>query len=336
MTDIDIKELTISPSGISAFEKSPSAFIRYKEGEKEYSKAMNFGTAFHCYLLRQRDFVNEYIISDIPPMDGMMGEFIRTFFDLFSEAEDNNFEGWNKEKAYDIAYAASGFKTKKETVIKNFENEEGDEKKAVNMKYFDILRENKGKFILTSQEYELILEMKAKIFDHKVASKLFIDDHSRNCEYLNEFDYEWDYKGGIVRMHGIFDRVIIDHDAKAIILVDLKTSQYASKASFEVSAAKYRYDRQMAVYRSGLFNYLYEKDMENYEIFSYIVVSQKAKGNDCAVYSISREDLRVATKSYTDLVEDMIWHIDEDKWDYPREYYEGEGIIELCLNEKKG
>ena len=31
----------------------------------------------------------------------------------------------------------------------------------------------------------------------------------------------------------------------------------------------------------------------------------------------------------------MEWHFDNDKWDYPKEYYDNDGIITLTLNEKK-
>ena len=174
---------TVSPSGLNAFRFSPNGFIRYKEREDERTeKYFDFGSAFHTYILEKKEFTNRYVISDTPPMEGMMGDFIRAFFTEFSNAEDNNFEGFNKDKSYKIAYAASGFKLKIEKVIENFENEDGDEKKAVNINYFNLLRDNRGKGVLTSKEYESIILMSSRILDHKVASKLFIDDHNRNCE----------------------------------------------------------------------------------------------------------------------------------------------------------
>lgn len=328
---------TISPSGLSAFRFSPSSFIRYKEREEKESsvKSYVFGSAFHTYILENDKFNERYVINDASPMEGMMGEFIRAFFNEFSEAEDNNFEGFNKDKAYKMAYAASGFKTKIETVIKNFENEDKDERKVANMNYFNFLRENKGKDVITSKEHEDILFMNSKIQEHKVASKLFIDDHSRNTQYLNEFDHQWKIEGFKFNFHGVMDRVVIDHDAKTVILVDLKTCKYSNKDAFSESCIKYNYDIQIAFYRLGLLNFMKENHISDYKIFSYIVACQKSQGYDCAVYSISDNDIIKSNLRINEELKELSWHFENSIWDYPKSYYEGNGIIDLDLCHEK-
>jgi hypothetical protein len=328
------KEYTISPSGLNAFRISPAAFIRYKEKlDKSEGKHFEIGTAFHCYLLQPELFNDNYVVSDTPPMEGMMGDFIRSFFELFSDAENNNFENWRKEVAYKLAYATSGFKTKIETVIKQFENEDDEEKHRKNMNYFNLLRDNKGKIILTSKDLELFLEMRTKVFDHKVASRLFMDDGDRDCEYLNEFEYNW--TNGKFNMHGILDRVVIDHEAKTAVLIDLKTARYSDKKSFLNSYEKYRYYAQITFYRQGVLAYLEEKGLTDYKIFSYIVVCQKGYGSDCSVFSLADSDIIRGAQEIIQDLSDISYHFDNDNWEYSKEYYEGNGIIELDLNEKE-
>ena len=151
-------------------------------------------------------------------------------------------------------------------------------------------------------------------------------------KYLNEFDYEWKTKK--FRAHGIMDRVIIDHDCKTVILVDLKSSKYAAEKSFTKTCKMYDYDLQLSFYRLGMLKYMEEKDMKDYKLISYIVASQKTLDHDCVVYSIKDEDIIKASIIIMKDLDDLSWHFESDNWDYPKSYYEGNGIVELNLNEK--
>lgn len=57
-------EKNLSYSSLSAFKKSPTAFIDYQLGIKEETDAMIYGSMVHCLVLEPDDFENRYFCLD--------------------------------------------------------------------------------------------------------------------------------------------------------------------------------------------------------------------------------------------------------------------------------
>lgn len=63
ISDLMIGKSKLSYSSLSAFKKSPRAFIDYKMGLKEQTDAMLYGQMVHCLVLEPEDFDNRYAIA---------------------------------------------------------------------------------------------------------------------------------------------------------------------------------------------------------------------------------------------------------------------------------
>lgn len=68
METIDIqilnRDVRLSYSSLKSFLKSPEHFIAYKKIPFVDTDATIFGNAFHCYVLRNKDFEKEYLVFD--------------------------------------------------------------------------------------------------------------------------------------------------------------------------------------------------------------------------------------------------------------------------------
>jgi hypothetical protein len=53
----------ISHSGIVKLLKSPEHYLQYKNGEDESTPAMEFGSAFHAFILEPEIFAKEYVLA---------------------------------------------------------------------------------------------------------------------------------------------------------------------------------------------------------------------------------------------------------------------------------
>lgn len=57
-------ESHLSYSSLSAFKKSPRAFIDYKLGIKEETEAMIYGSLLHCFVLEPGEFEKRYMVIE--------------------------------------------------------------------------------------------------------------------------------------------------------------------------------------------------------------------------------------------------------------------------------
>jgi hypothetical protein len=177
------------------------------------------------------------------------------------------------------------------------------------------------------------------------ASKLFVSLTSY-IEYLSKTkifkDVIWEHpnillNGSKMVLKSIIDRLIIDHNKKVIQLVDLKTS--SSLHEFGDSYKKWGYHRQMAFYWAGLDYYFKEmfpdKDINEYTKETYIVAYQTPNnyGKDypirCKVFPLEDLDpdfLKRGTDEIEELLSEIKWHMEENKWEHSRSYYNNNGL----------
>ncbi|HMT01839.1 MAG TPA: PD-(D/E)XK nuclease-like domain-containing protein [Burkholderiales bacterium] len=142
------------------------------------------------------------------------------------------------------------------------------------------------------------------------------------------------------------DWAIIDHEKKTITPGDLKTTG-DSTANFRHSALRYRYDIQAAWYVLGL-QYCYP----GYTIypFKFLVESSDLKKiGSPLIYVCTDEDLAIGKyganrnprtemytegtpiKGYTQLLGELIWHRNNNLWDYSFEEYMNKKSVPLNI-----
>tara|TARA_R110002020_G_scaffold235_11_gene1325 strand:- start:16905 stop:17939 length:1035 start_codon:yes stop_codon:yes gene_type:complete len=328
----------LSHSSLSALKVSPQYFVKYKNKElNKSSKGFDLGTAIHCYILEQKHFSERYIVADIPVIGGMMGKFIEAIVEneafvtttIYDNTEDtpSEFVISSIDALYEDCYKIAGFKTPLAGVIKKLEKEE-------NQNYLDFLRKGKGKLALSEEDYETIQQCAVSVSTHAVAGNVCNTSEHNNAEAEKEIS--WTYKDYPYIIKSIIDNLILDEEKKLVTIVDLKTTA-KSVYNFMGAYSSYGYYRQIAIYKLAV-TWLLEKlgqDPLEYDIKSYIVTVQTTGLCECVVYEPNNLDLSLAIDEFENLLDRFKWHQDHDRWDYPVEYYNNNGVIKIKLSDDK-
>lgn len=211
--------------------------------------------------------------------------------------------------------------------------------------YFDLLIKGKDKTLITNTEYSnavtCMMALKSDPFTSIYCNKKMVP---KTIEFIDKFIVEFEYEG--VEIKGELDRIIIDHDKKAIIPTDFKSTGkdiIKGKTAFKNDFWLYRYDIQAATYTLGLSKHPFIMDLieKGYvlESFRYIVVEKHLKNNPM-IFKITSETLLIGLVggelSNGRVMEGLSQAISRYKfatqnkaWDYPMEYYQNNGFILL-------
>lgn len=322
---------TISHSGLSALERGVRTYRSYKAREDTSTKGMNLGSAIHCKLLEPDKFQDRYLISSFEIPSGKNAEFVKTLYGT-QKVSTSLFE----EMKYDEEWVSNAFNVSglKGTAQKTWDSFRSDTDTAKKLqKYWDFLEESGDKMQLALSDSETISRCEKSIEAHKKASELILG-YGLSDTY-EELDIVWKHPLFNFKMRSIIDRLIIDKENRTIIVVDLKTTA-KNVHSFKVAYGMYRYYRQIPLYIDAAWWYcthILKMDLTGWNIEGYIVAVQTTGHNECAVYDPTTIDKTQGTAENLKLLELMEWHFDNDKWDYPKEYYLGNGILSIQLDE---
>lgn len=325
----------ISYSMLSGVDKTPASLINT---EKLETTALTYGSAVDTYVFdgeeafKKRFTVNtgespswkvEQIIADIIKTirlgneEGLLTGNLDDYDELIlvtANAHDYG-KGW-----------------KAETVARKIKDEGGRD-------LFNFTRDNQGKQILTSEQYENVLNSANTLFSHDFSRKWITADNEDE-EVVYQFPIIWNYQGKPCK--SLFDIIKIDHKEKVIYPVDLKTTG-DHVLGFPFNFIKWKYYLQAAFYTDALKYYKLEnKDLFTYriDVFRFLIISSN-NALKPLVYETTIKDLHVGkyggnlkynnepVRGYTQLIEDMQWHMDNQLFDYPREVYDKQGILTL-------
>ena len=290
----------ISNSDLGELKLSPRRFLMRKQQEMQSkSGAMQLGTLIHMFTLEPEKF----IMADIEPVSGKMGEYIKAYFELEKS-------GIPEDKIPETAYAAAQYKeshTKPATVLKSFKN------KPENIAFYNFLKEADGKIALNQKDKQIIEGCLMSLKGHVVSNKLlFVEDES--VETFSEKELYFEQEG--VKCKSKADRLIVDHKAKTVKLIDLKTTSnqvYGECISlgtktgillrdwhvtgFMYSCLQYSYHRQLAFYENAV-----KAEYPGYEVESFIVAVDTKGSYDCAVFQLPAEWLESGQKEIKSLL----------------------------------
>ena len=76
------------------------------------------------------------------------------------------------------------------------------------------------------------------------------------------------------------------------------------------------------------------EDAQLYKIIPYIVVVQTKDNFETAVYSPDIDSVKIAKGEVETLLDEMKWHFENNLWDFPRAYYEGDGSLIVGLKKE--
>jgi len=315
----------VSSSSLKYLEEDPTKFKQFIEGELEQEETsyLSFGRLVHLYLLERQAFLDQVRVLDYTtPKSPQQKQFFEDLKLMCS---------WKKStldtcliEAYRNNYAT---KEKDDTVLSKAQNL-ADTFTA----YDKYLTLSETKHVITPKILDKLEAIQEGVRAHKKANELLISKPNvmDDIVHLAETPIIWDF--GKTKCKSLLDKVIVDRDNKTITIVDLKTTSNLN--AFKDSFNKYRYDRQLAFYRTAILHghdrrFIEDRDDINDYTIVCKIVAVDTINHRVKVFNVSEETLLTATDEIKDLLERADWHIKENKWDYTKEYYEGDGTEEL-------
>jgi len=337
--DLEKRFSGISASSLGAFQISPKYFKNYidRKLDEDTPKYFELGTQLHMFLLEPNKFKENYTFLEFTKP---RGENQNLYCEAIADSILNG-KKINKDiliSVYKSTYATAAKKSDDKVLV-----ESKKLYKSLN-KYIDyLITRDKFKEILNYQTLKYLREADYATKQHILAKQLMFDNNDfiddPDIYIANEKRILWEHPTIKVNNKKIvcksfIDRLIIDHKNKVIKLIDLKTS--SNLHEFEDKFELYKYYRQMAFYWMAIA-YLFKTELSNkydikeYSFETYIVALQtpnlyKDYPTLCKVFSVSEKSLEKGYQEINDLLNEIKWHIEENKWEHSKSYYNNNGL----------
>ena len=310
----------ISNSNIGWFiKKGPKYLKEMLNNEREGLKLpqLEKGTMIHEYILQPEEFWKDYIILDFEvPKVKQQKDFCEAYASSLELLEDDK-----KLQAYRSSYT----NTKSSQIALKEASELCEKYKN----YIEYLKQHDTKKVISFADLNLLKNIKKNLEEHKKANELLYN-FPNTFEVHNEFHINWEYPRAFedkeLSCKSLLDRVMIDHENKKIILIDLKTT--ADVYNFQHSVEEFDYYRQLAYYWTAIAWYFKNElfiDIDEYEGETYIIAIQSYDNNEIRVFKIDEAELSNRLKTIDDAIKRIAWHKNNNLWEHTKEYYEGNG-----------
>lgn len=284
------------------------------------------GTMIHMYILQKEDFWKEYQLQTFDiPSSKQQKDLCEAYIRLF-----NKDPFLPKEEIALTSYKSAYSNQKSDTI-------QLEESLAVLDKYEEYIdyAKNINKKILISQyELQMLKTIEANVKNHKFANALLYNIPI-TTEAHNEFHINWDYTGTDKSINipckSLIDRCMIDHVTKTITLIDIKTTMDVYK--FKHSVEEFDYNRQLAFYTMAITWYMTKVkniDISEYDLKIYIIAIQNNGKHEVRVFDMLNEKTLLDNKTIiVNALNEIAYHINTNRWDHTKAYYENNGCEEL-------
>jgi len=314
----------ISNSDLGELKVSPRRFMMRKQHEVNTKKsaAMELGSLIHGFALEP----DKYIMADIAPVTGKMGEYIKAYFQLEKV-------GTPEDRLSSMAYEMAGYKpshSKPETILKSFKTKEE------NIAFYNFLKEADTKIPLAPKDRQIIEGCLTSLKGHVVSNKLLFSEpmENENIEAFNEREVYFTQHD--VECKSKLDRVIVNHDTKTVTIADIKTTstqvygeckKLKSKTGllfrdwhttgFLFNCLQYGYYRQLAFYMNAAI-----AEYPDYSVEAFIVAVDTKGSYDVAVYQLPEEWIKEGNKEIKTLLSELNHYKETNNWNVKKGYEE--------------
>ena len=309
------REKRISNSSLKYFELSPLTFKKFldSEIEQEEKSYLTKGKQIHMAILEPKEFRKNYThVTFETPNSAQQKQFCEDYIinDNLILSYRNNYKTTAKdEKVLELA----------------------TELKDKLSKYIEYLQKRKMfKDILSDTDWERIKNLKENCKLHKKANELLFSDELDTRESYNELVIFWDHPLHNIPCKSMIDRLVIDHENKKVMLIDLKTAN--TFKGFKERCNEFSYFRQMTFYWYAITWYflnVLNKEISEYKKETYIVALKTVDDPEVKVFKINEQYLKDGEVELNSIFIDLEWHWKNDKWEYTRTYYIGDGDEKL-------
>jgi len=276
--------------------------------EKEESSALSFGSLVDCLMFSADEFDEKFYQTVIKRPGGEMLKWLDAYLNYELPAD---YTLNDHDKIILKAREVSGYNKSllNATALRKF-HEECDA-------FLHEIAKAGDKIIITNDDFNRAINYQSRLLNNEFTWPYF----APSGEFQKEIYFELEG----TKCKGLLDGVIFNNLARTIKPWDLKTSS-ESTLSFEREFIKWRYYLQAALYRAGLqtlypdykvlpFDFIVINDWE--EPFIWRVEDQ--------LHSLSMMGGQLRNghiiKGVYELIEEFKWHEQNDKYDYPVDFY---------------
>lgn len=237
--------------------------------DKVSTPSLTFGSAIDSIITGgEEEFNAKFIVADFPVIPDSIISIIKSLFEQFSDV----YTSLESIPDTDIINTAATFNYqnnwKPETRVKVI--------KEKGISYYKLLYISQGKTIINTDTYNDILRTVAALKDSESTRWYFAKDNPfDNIERLYQLKFKYTFNN--VDYRGMLDLVLVDHNNKRIIPVDLKTSS-KPEWDFYKSFIEWSYSIQSRLYWRLLRANMDEDDyFKDFKLINYrfIVVNRK-------------------------------------------------------------
>ncbi len=307
------KDRSIANSTLSLINpkqlNSPKTLKGYLDGyvqNKAQSISLENGSLLHLYTENPDNFI---VASVDRPNDNILkvAEQYLLIKDLHLELSQDELL---LKSARLVNYQA---RQKDETLINTL-------KKTSIIEYLEELDRNDGKHIVTYDQKITIENCIKSLREHSMINRYLFESWD-GYEAFNELEIYYTYKD--LELKSRLDRLLVNHETKSLIYVDLKTSGKPAYQFAEDSFKFWNYSRQFAFYRLAC-SFMFP----GYGYRCLIPVVD-TKFYSTMLYELSYVTLEEGKDEYEKCLDLILWHKENNEWQFTKKEIENNLIITI-------
>jgi hypothetical protein len=301
-------------------DSNPQSLQNDRTEEKDF---FTFGSLVDCLAYTPDLFDYRFYITPIPKPGDAMGKWLDEFMAV-ELPPDYKLVDVTEVILQARAKVQYQMNWKAETVLAKFEE--------VCFPYLDVLAKAGDRLVITQADYDKAQSYIARLVSNDYVGKYFMK-REKNVEL--QFQVPCYFEIEDVPFKSLLDCIYIDHNAKTITVVDLKTTS-KPLSDFEHSFISYRYYIQAALYQEAIRQTHQDVLVRGYKVSNetlFIVINDfeapmiwvaPAQMISTAwVGGITRYGKKI--KGIHQLIEEFKWHTENNLFDYPASVYQNEG-----------
>jgi len=315
-------------------------YILNERVEEADNKAATTGRVVETLLLEPQEFDGRFYMSTcMSAPTGLMLAFVEALYKY--TAESTNSEGEITRDFDDIckdAYTESGFKIKYDAVLAKFIGSDAEI-------FYKELREvkSKGLTVVTAQDVTNAEKIVEELKTNQITADVVNLVNSARYTIHNQFQIEG-YSVDSRLFKSMLDKIVVDHSEKKIWIYDLKCTW--SVENFHEEYYLYR--------RAYIQAYLYfhavksltinsQSELSGYDVqYPRFIVCDSTNYFSPLIYTTDQSDMLNAYHGFEhkgrkypgvkQIIEDLKWAVDNDKWNISRENYLNNGLVNIKSN----
>lgn len=208
--------------------------------DKQDTPALTFGSVVDCILTDgDEEFDKRFIVCNFPPLTDNLVKITKSLYRMFGD-KHRAIATIDEEKISDVAasngyYLGSSYKSLRvKRVLENCQE------------YYSLLSLAGERTVINQSDYDDAITCVNELRTNNLTKTFFnVNPWETDIEKVFQLKFKASFEGIPVRC--MFDILFVDHKAKVIYPIDLKTTGYPEE-EFQHSFMKWRYDIQAMLY----------------------------------------------------------------------------------------